>query len=368
MKLGQAIWSGLLGATLLFIGFGVGFYFSDKIELPLKTPFIPTSKKEEARPLLPYTFENLRTRKYEARTITIERELSKEVEFVSYLFSYDALGRKMSGQINFPTIVTEDTPVIVMIRGYVPHEIFSTGVGTRNGAAAFAKAGFITIAPDFFGYGESDPEPTDSWQARFEKPIAVIELIKTIREKGIPMDESGELYATNKIGLWGHSNGGQISMSTLVTLQEPIPTSLWAPVVVPFPYSVMYFSDEDPDEGKGMRLWVSQLEDTYELRDFSFTQYLDGLKGPFQLHHGTNDEAAPKIWSDEFIDKVELENETRAYAKKTASASESAQLADPIVFKYYVYPGADHNLQPITNWQRVVERDIAFYKQYLMEQ
>jgi dienelactone hydrolase len=365
MKVSQAIIFGLSAAALLFIGFGIGFFYSDKIELPLKTPFVVNQKEKALLPLLPYTFASLRERTYEGRTIKIEKELSREVEFVSYLFTYDALGRNMSGQINFPTVVTDTTPVIVMIRGYVPHEIFSTGVGTKNGAAAFARAGFITIAPDFFGYGDSDPEPTDSWQARFEKPIAVIELIKTVREKGIPMDENGDLFKTDRVGLWGHSNGGQIAMSTLVTMRESIPTALWAPVVAPFPYSVLFFSDEDADEGKGMRLWVGQLEDKYELRDFSFTQYLDGLNGPFQLHHGISDEAAPKVWSDEFIAKVKKENEGRVFAKKNASASQSATLADPIVFKYFEYPGADHNLQPNANWQKVVERDIAFYTEYL---
>lgn len=364
MKLKQAILLGLSAALLIFVGFGIGFYFSDKIEIPLKSPFNPTDKKQNERPLEVYTFEALRKRTYATRTIKIEKELDRQLEFVSYLFSYDALGKKMSGQINFPTIATEDTPVIVMIRGYVPSQMYSTGVGTRNGAAAFAKAGFITVAPDFFGYGESDPEPENSWQARFEKPIAVIELIKTIRESGVPVNENGELYKTNKIGLWGHSNGGQIALSTLVTLEEPIPTSLWAPVTVPFPYSVLFFSDEDDDEGKGMRLWVNQLEEKYELRDFSFTQYLDGLKGPLQLHHGTADEAALKTWSDEFIQKIKLENERRADEKKTAE--DTSQVPPAVVYNYFEYPGADHNLQPAANWQKVVDRDIAFFTQHLV--
>lgn len=365
MKLGQIVLICLLCAAFLCVGVAVGFYYSDKIELPLRSPFVSTQKIDREKPLQQYTFQNLRTQEFQTRTIKVEKEISKELEFASFQFSYDALGRKMTGQINFPTIITDETPVIVMVRGYVPHEIYSTGVGTKNGAAAFAKAGFITIAPDFFGYGESDPEPEDSWQARFEKPIAIIELIKTIREKGIPLDDEGTVQKTNKIGLWGHSNGGQISLSTLAITKEPIPTSLWAPVVAPFPYSVMYFSDEDQDEGKGMRLWVSQLEDDYELRDFSFTQFLNGIAGPIQLHHGSADEAAPQIWSDEFVIKLKNENERRAFIKKSADATQSAELLEPIVFQYFEYPGADHNLQPNANWQRVIDRDIAFYKKYL---
>lgn len=361
-----AVTIGFVAAFFLAVGLTIGFYFSDTFIIPLRSPFSPLTKKIE-KPLLAYTIPALQQKTYQARTISIVKKMTSDADFTSYLFSSDALGRKMSGQLNVPTTVTDTTPVIVMIRGFVPSALFTTGVGTKNGATAFARAGFITIAPDFFGYGESDPEPTDSWQARFEKPIIVIELIKSIRETGIPIDETGKKITTNRVGLWGHSNGGQIALSTLVVLREAIPTSLWAPVTVPFPYSVMYFSDEDDDEGKGMRIWVSQLEYLYELRQFSFTQYLNSIAGPIQFHHGTYDEAAPKIWTDEFIIKLKKENAHREDTKKTLTASDSAAFTEPIEYKYWEYPGADHNLQPNENWQKVVERDIVFYREKISQ-
>jgi acetyl esterase/lipase len=176
-------------------------------------------------------------------------------------------------------------------------------------------------------------------------------------------------FTTNNIGLWGHSNGGHIAISVLEITKQPYPTALWAPVTAPFPYSVLFFSDEDEDEGKRMRIWVNQLERDYELREFSITQYLDGLLGPIQLHHGTADEAALKIWSDEFIQKIEKENDRRAFLKEEfqASSTESAKADDPFLqpidITYYKYPGADHNMQP--GWDTVVERDITFYKDHL---
>ena len=59
------------------------------------------------------------------------------------------------------------------IRGYVDKEEYKTGVGTKNAAAVFAKNGYITIAPDFFGVAGSDDELVDTWTARFEKPMLV---------------------------------------------------------------------------------------------------------------------------------------------------------------------------------------------------
>ncbi len=375
----------ILGIFLVAISFVAGVYYANSQDLASLTPSLFDSTQQKPKPLAVYTFPQLRNRAYEARSITIEKQLSTTPEFTSYLFSFDALGKKMTGQLNIPAQTSATTPVIVMIRGYVPPEIFSTGVGTKNAAAIFAKNGFITIAPDFFGYGGSDPEPTDSWQARFEKPIVVIELIKSIREKGLPLQlqpdsaTPADLYATTKIGIWGHSNGGQIAMSTLVTMQESIPTTLWAPVLAPFPYSIMYFSDESDDEGKGMRIWVSQLEDQYNLKEFSFTQYLDGLAGPLQIQHGTSDEAAPHVWSEEFIQKLKKENDRRkklltttqtATTATTATsphASAATTLTEPISFQLITYPGADHNLQPAENWNQAVQRDLTFFKEKLVD-
>jgi dienelactone hydrolase len=351
----------------MFVGLTIGWYVFGKNSDLLPSPFI-FEESVKQYPYKNYTFSALRNYPYKPSVIVLEREIKKEEKFSSYIFSYSPLGKKMTGQINIPTEVTPDTPVIVMIRGFVPLEIFTSGTGTRNGAAAYANAGFITLAPDFFGYGESDPEPDDSWQARFEKPIIVIELLKSIKQYGLPIP-SQPTFTTNNIGLWGHSNGGHIALSVLEITKEPYPTALWAPVTAPFPYSVLFFSDEDEDEGKGMRLWVNQLEKDYDLQEFSITHYLDGLLGPIQLHHGTADEAALKVWSDEFIQKIEKENDRRAALKEIykESASESAKAADPFLqpvdITYFQYPGADHNMQP--GWDTVVERDIEFYSEKL---
>ena len=326
------------------------------------------SKPSAPTPLTEFSFPSLRARLYPARDITILSELPSTSDTVkSYLYSAPLLERTMTGQLLIPATVTTNTPIIVMLRGYVPPASYTTGVGTRNAAFAVAKAGFITVAPDFYGFGGSDAEPPDAWQARFEKPAAVIELINSVREQGVPLaSDSANLHKTNKIGIWGHSNGGQIALSTKVIMREPVPTTLWAPVTAPFPYSVLYFSDEAEDEGRGVRIWISQLEDQYDLRQFSFTQYLDGLTGPLQIQHGTNDDAALPYWSREFRDKVMAENARRSKATTPTDATTSTETSlPPTTLEYFEYPGADHNLQPGSNWSQAVERDITFFRTQL---
>ena len=120
------------------------------------------------------------------------------------------------------------------------------------------------------------------------------------------------------------------------------PTVLWAPVTKPFPYSILYYTDESADGGKYIRSELSRIENTYDTDKYSFTNYVDNIKSIIQIHQGTNDDAVPYYWSSSFAQKLQ--------AKK-------------IDVTYYEYPGADHNMQPF--WDSVVERDLVFFKSHI---
>jgi len=121
--------------------------------------------------------------------------------------------------------------------------------------------------------------------------------------------------------------------------------ALWAPVTKYFLYSILYYMDEADDGGKALRKSLAGFEADYNVNEFTLTNYLDRMTGPIQFHQGTADEAVPKVWSDEFVDKV-----------KTAGGT----------ITYYVYPGADHNMQG--SWNTVVDRDIEFFTKSLLPQ
>ncbi|MDQ3008218.1 MAG: hypothetical protein M3Q81_01330 [bacterium] len=338
-----------------------------------------TEETPKQLPLLAFNIPNLALRQYQASSIVVESVITEEDNFTGYLFSYRTLNKRMTGMLNVPKMEDPATPVpaIVMLRGFAPLSSYTTGVGTRNGGRYYANNGYVTLAPDFFGYGDSDAEPEDSWQARFEKPINVIELMRSIENQTITIPASlspSKVTQDIKIssyGLWGHSNGGQIALTVLEVTQQPIPTTLWAPVTAPFPYSVLFFTDENEDEGKGMRKWLSIFERDYDVFDFTLTKHLDKLTAPIQLHHGTADEAALKSWSDDFAGKIRAENLQREkalalYDEKVAAGTPAAEVQQPqppIQLNYYSYPGADHNLQP--GWDTVVARDVTFFDQYL---
>jgi len=370
--------------AIFFISIGTGlivyrYFFADQKSISLN--LVKESPAPTPLPLVKYTIPNLVNFTYQASPITIEEKIAENEDFTVYLFSYLSQGKKITGQLNVPS--GKINGVIVMIRGYVPAEIYSTGAGTRSAAGVLAEHGYLTLAPDFLGFGGSDPEPADSWEARFIKPINVIELIKSIElgdwqtnqvESKIDiwnLDLDHFQFDVDQIGIWSHSNGGQIALTVLEILKQPIPATLWAPVTAPFPYSVMFYSDEVEDEGKEMRKYVSLFERDYNSFDFSLTQHLDLLTGPLLLHQGTDDDAVPFSWSDEFADKIETENNGREKpTKELKTATESArieeiekQILTPIDLTYYRYPGSDHNMSGA--WETVINRDLDFFDKQL---
>ncbi len=282
-------------------------------------------------------------------------------------------------------------PIIVMVRGYATQEQYYPGFGTQHAAEVFAKNGYVTLAPDFFGFAQADPAPDNSWEARFIKPINIIELMKSVQTKPELEINLAELEETplsslnqnstqsiqlnpNQIGLWGHSNGGQIALSVLEIIKPDVPTTVWAPVTAPFPYSILFFTFDNPDEGKEARAWLAQFEQDYDVFDFSISQHLDQLTGPINIHHGSSDQSALITWSDYFVDLIEQENKKRqqlAQEQSEKTATQSDEIKDeqpqtePIIFNYYQYPGADHNLQPASNWNLAIQRDLEFFSSHL---
>ena len=147
------------------------------------------------------------------------------------------------------------------------------------------------------------------------RPVQVLELLASVKN----VKDADE----DKISIWGHSNGGQLALSVLEISSKGYPTSLWAPVSKPFPYSILYFTDEFDDRGKTLRKVLSGLEAQYEVEDYDITEFYDWIEAPIQVHQGTVDDAVPLEWSLELVEQLKLmEKEV----------------------EYYQYVGADHNL------------------------
>jgi len=308
---------------------------------------IATITPAPAKPLQKYSFPNLRDQTFSPLPIELVEPIATESGYTSWLFRYQTDNGWISGQVNLPKfriqnsefrIKSEKLPVIIMIRGYVDKEEYKTGVGTKNAAAAFAANGYVTIAPDFLGYGSSDPEPENELESRFLRPPAIIQLLASL--PNLPQADP------EKVFIWAHSNGGQIALSVLEISGLPIPAALWAPVSKPFPYSILYYTDEADDHGKYLRRAVANFESLYDAEEFSIINYFDWITAPVQIHQGTNDDSVPWQWSLQLTKELQNRN---------------------LDVTLYQYPAADHNLQLASPtggpaWNTAINQDLKFFK------
>jgi uncharacterized protein len=329
----------LVSAIFFLIGGAASFFFIKNRQTP----------KIKLLPLLKYTFENLKNTTFPKSKITFGKKVGETNDYVSQIFYFDVPERpgssntlKVSGLANIPKN-KGNYPIIVMFRGYMPKETYVSGGGTQPSARVLAKNGFITLAPDFLGYAESASASATLFEDRFQTYVTALTLIDSLPNlnEGINSLYPEVKADTGKVGIWGHSNGGHIALSTLAISGSFYPTVLWAPVSKPFPYSILFYTDETDDHGKALRKALSLFEENYDTELFSPTNYYSWIKSPIQIHQGTSDQEVLPFWTDELVNTLKKDN---------------------IDVTYFKYPGADHNLLP-NGWNDAVLREIQFFKE-----
>ncbi len=332
--------------AMLFVGvaaFLSGYFTAVKLhQIPEEN--ILVSRKKSEKPLEKYSIDNLSNTKIQAGSFAETTKLSDDVNFSSYLFRLyfnpETTGinyKTTSGVINYPSGKdSKKSPIVILIRGYVDQKTYKSGTGSKNIGQYLAKNGFITLAPDFLGYGNSDSEAGNIFESRFQTYTTIVTLIKSV-ESGI-LDK---FWDGKNLFIWGHSNGGQIALTTLEITGGNYPTVLWAPVSKPFPYSVLYYTDESEDQGQLIRSELSMFEKQYDASKYSLTNYFDKINAPIQIHQGANDDAVPVSWSNTLSTHLKSLNKNVEYIK---------------------HAGADHNLNPA--WNEAADESLEFFKKY----
>jgi len=330
-------------STLLLLS--LGWWGNDLYKSSLDTYPDPISIIKQ-KPLEKYSIENLSKAIIPNVSIHINELLVEDLKFNSYLFdfSFDPTlsgkeEKKVTGLINIPqnkNSKDEVFPIVVLVRGYVDQTIYTTGVGTKRVGEYLSTNGYITVSPDFLGYAGSDKESENIFESRFQTYTTLLTLLSSIDKTNFPNWDGKNIF------IWGHSNGGQIALTVLEITGATYPTVLWAPVTKPFPYSVLYYTDESDDHGKLIRRELAKFESDYDVYKYSLTNYLDSIKAPISVFQGTNDDAVPVDWSDSFTKRLkELD----------------------INFSYLVYPKADHNMNPV--WGDVIIKTLKVFNDLL---
>ena len=322
-------WTWVVGIVVLCIAVVGGAYYFINNQPRIVSPI----GKFIEKPLDKYTIVHLAKRTYLGSQIVFEEPVATTSGHTVYPFHFTSDGLKVTGVAHVPK-GKGPFPVIVQFRGFVDPTKYFPGEGTAHSSEVFADNGFLTLAPDFLGYGGSASPSADAFEERFETYTTALNLLASIKTLSIA--------DSAKVAIWGHSNGGQIAITVSEILGQPIPTVLWAPVSKPFPYSILYYTDDFDDHGKALRRVLAKFENDYDVELYSLTNYLDRISSPIQIHQGTADEAVPVAWSNALV---------KILKEKGKDVT------------YFTYSGADHNLMP--GWNTVVSRDIIFFNKYL---
>ena len=303
---------------------------------------------DEMHPLM---IEYMRQQAYPGSEISIEQELEPGVNYSRYVASYRSDGNKIYALLIVPNGVAPAAgwPVIVFNHGYIPPAIYRTTERYVAYQDAFARNGYITFKSDYRGHGFSEAKFEGEGDPGFGYPGYTIDVLNAVASlKAYPGVDPA------RIGMWGHSMGGHITLRAMVISDEIKAGVIWAGTVGTYAQIDAWdrHSGEEPSsaEYKEHHGWRLEMIERYGTRtenpDFwasiSPNTYVADLSGPILLQHGSRDTVVPVAFS------------------RTLNAQIQAVDGD---VEYIEYQGDNHNIS--VNLNSALSSAVAYFDRYL---
>jgi len=258
-----------------------------------------------AADLHPLSIESMRQRQFPGSDITVEQTLAPGSNYNRYYVSYLSEGLKIYALLTVPRGQKPATgwPVVVFNHGYIPPDVYKTTERYIAYVDAFARNGYIVLRSDYRGHDKSEGEA----RGAYGSPDYVVDVLNAVASVKRYKDADA-----NRIGMWGHSMGGYITLRSMVISRDIKAGVIWAGVVASYPDLVERWrrnnTNATPDPNnipQGARRWRQQLLEEYGTpvenpafwNSISANSYLKDLSGPVQLHHGTVDTSVPYEFS-----------------------------------------------------------------------
>ena len=309
--------------------------------IPTTTPIATVASEQTSgptpTPLHPLSIEGMRARDYPGSDITIEEILAPGSNYQRYIASYQSDGLKIYALMTVPDGDKPATgwPVIVFNHGYIQPGEYRTTERYVAYQDALAGAGYITFKSDYRGHGNSEGTPSGHFAPGYT--IDVLNAVGSLRR----MPEADP----NRIGMWGHSLGGEVTLRAMVVSGNITAGVIWAGTVAPPADQLGMWGGGGhgaPSAPRELTEQYGTLEENPEFwASLSATSYLGYLSGPVQLQHGEADQEVPLGWSQALYDAINQAGK---------------------VTEFYTYPGSDHNISQ--GFDLAMQRTIAFFDQY----
>ena len=330
---------------------GIIFWYRDTL-LPPKITLQNQDSGGPTEEFNPLAIEAMRKHEYPGSDIVIEQTLAPGVQYNKYIASYKSDGLKIFALFTVPSgePPVGGWPAIIFNHGYIPPEQYQATERYVAYQDGFARNGYVTFKSDYRGHGNSEGKP----EGAYYSPAYTADVLNAVSSIKKYPDVNRE-----KIGMWGHSLGGHITLKTMVISKEIKVGVIWAGVVASHADMIQNWhrrtpwnpsAKEQTSNRPNRQRFIDQYGTPEQKPEFwnsiSPISYVEDISGPVQIHHGTADETVPITFS-----------ESLNVALETAGKN----------VEYFIYDGADHNLSG-NAFGLAMRRSIEFFDRYLHPQ
>lgn len=292
----------------------------------------------------PLTIETLRAGDYPGSDLVVEQTLSPGSNYQRYIVSYKSEGLKIYALLTIPNGTKPETgwPVIIFNHGYIPPAEYRTTERYVAYTDGFSRNGYILLRPDYRGHGNSEGQAAGGYGSN-AYTIDVLNALASVKRH--PDAD------VNRVGMWGHSMGGHITLRAMVVDPSIKAGVIWAGVVASYPDLLRNWRRgstpiPSPSPGSTRGRWRNELIAQFGepeanpsfWNSISANAFLKDISGPIQTHHGTADTSVPVEFSE-------------VLHKQLSEAQETSEL--------FIYQGDDHNLSQ--NFSTAMRRSIDFF-------
>jgi dienelactone hydrolase len=316
---------------------------------PSRTPTASPTATATATPLNPLSVEYMRQQSYPGSDILIEQKLKAGANYQRYVASYLSEGLKQYALLTVPTGTPPATgwPAIIFNHGYIPPEQYRTTERYVAYMDGFARNGYIVFKPDYRGHDKSEGDAAGGYGSP-DYTIDVLNALASIKQ--YPSVDP------NRIGMWGHSMGGSITLRSMVISKDIKAGVIWSGVVASYPDMLANWHRRPGSipatVPQRARRWRDDFLQQYGSPEqnpafwasISPNSYLADLSGPLQLQATDTDEEVPVEFSRNIYQQAQAEKL-------------------PVPVEYYEYKGDNHNLSKSFN--TAMQRSIAFFDKYV---
>jgi dipeptidyl aminopeptidase/acylaminoacyl peptidase len=296
----------------------------------------------------PLAINAMREKSYPGSSISIDQTLEPGINYNRYVVSYISDGFKIYGLLTIPLgkKPANGWPVILFNHGYIAPSSYSTVSSYEVMVDPLAQAGYIVFKPDYRGNGNSQGSPSQPYISPnyVTDSMNALAAIKTYKQAD-----------PNRIGVFGHSMGGSITLHELVLTHAFRAAEIIAGVVGNESDLLTWWNHRFATNsiiGNDLDTYyvIEHMVKNYgtPAQNPSFwnaidpVQFISYIATPVQIQVGTSDEEVPLDFSSSLRDLM----------KKNGKNVD-----------YIAYPGADHNLAPDTS--TAMAQTVTFFNSYV---